>query len=249
MALRAKRWDTEEGYLYFYPELLDGLWCRGDQVKQYFEANSDKWEEVEEDKQKLIRVRYPNPWDYNVSAINPSEIYGHYWNHKIVLVWDGKEYDEYSLDLPLHESISIYESWHWAPLESNPKLHEKIIHAAGMVSRCDYYHQDGRLEFRDGHLKRMRMFVEHFTKLDLVAWDRMIRTADKSGPGMIRAIAAFCHNNPSVENRPNVGNLLVGFSKAMSGKSLTADELATMIDAAKDPEESKKFLGMFRSNS
>jgi len=189
ITMKAQRWDTEAGYLYLYPEIHDGLWLRDKQTKRYFEANRDKWEEVTEDGQRLIRVRYPEPWDYEVSAINPSEIHPHSWNHKIVLVWEGKEYDEYSRDFPLPKSISIYETWHWAPLERSPRLHERIIHAIGMVSDCGYYYQDGQPAFYDLHLENMRRFVEHFTELDLEEWDRVIPRTDRSGPGMIRAIA------------------------------------------------------------
>lgn len=246
IAMKAKRWDTETGYLYFYPELFEGLWLRGDQVKQYFEANKDKWEETIEEGQRLIRVKYPQPWDYDASAINPSDINGHYWNHKIVRVWDGKEYDEWLSDFPLRETINIYEAWHWAPLKRSPRLHEKIIHAAGMVSDCGYYYQDGRPAFCDVHLERMRVFVEHFTELNLKKWDQMIQCADKSGPGMIRAIAGFCHNKAEVQNRPNIGNILVGFSKISGGRNLAEGEIVAMVDALKDPEESEKFFGVFR---
>lgn len=243
----AHHWDIAEGYLYLYPEVKDGLWLKGDRAQKYLDSNKDKLEWITlNDGKQLIRVKYPHPWNYNESAINPSEIYGHHWNHKIVKVWDGKEYGEWDQDFPLPETISVYEAWHWAPLQSSPHLHEEIISAAGMVSDCGYYYQDGRAAFYDVHLERMRAFVEHFTTLDLKSWDSMIARADKSGPGMIRAIARFCHNDAEVENRPNIGNVIVGFSKIMNGQRLTSEENDAMIDGLKDDKTAKTFFDIFK---
>lgn len=245
--MKAHHWDTDEGYLYLYPEVMDGLWLHGDRAQAYLDGNKDKWDWVTlGDGRQLIRVKYPHPWNYNESAINPSEIYGHHWNHKIVKIWDGKEYDEWSQDFPVPETISIYEAWHWAPLQPSPHLHENIISAAGMVSDCGYYYQDGRTAFYDVHIKRMRTFVEHFTVLDLKEWDSMIARSDKSGPGMIKAIARFCHKNAEVENRPNIGNVLVGFSKAIGGQKLTSEENDAMVDGLKDIEVAKTFFDIFK---
>jgi hypothetical protein len=242
ITMKAKRWDTEEGYLYFYPEPKDGLWLKGEAaVAEYLAANNNLWEAVTEGDQSLIRVRYPLEWDYEVAAINPSESYGHYWNHSIVRVLDGVEYPEHG-QMPLPDMVSVYESWHWAPLGPDPSLHETIIHAVGMVSRCDYYYQDGRAAFGDVHIKGMTTFVEHFTSLDLEAWTAMIRKAPLSGPGMIRAIAAFCHPDAQVRDEPNIGNALVGVSKLLTGERLVGDEVTAMTAALQDPEQG----GMFR---
>ena len=48
LTMTAKRWDAENGFLYLYPEVLEGLWCDEEKAKQYFEDNRDKWEEVTE---------------------------------------------------------------------------------------------------------------------------------------------------------------------------------------------------------
>jgi hypothetical protein len=56
-------------------------------------------------------------------------------------------------------------------------------------------------------------------------------------------VAAFCHPDAKAENRPNIGNLLVGFGKAMSEQELTEDEMMAMVDAAKDPGIVDQFLG------
>lgn len=140
---------------------------------------------------------------------------------------------------------NIYAAWSWAPLKRSPKLHERIISAAGMVSHSDYYYQDGRPAFDDIHLERMRLFVEHFTELNIEEWDRMIENADRSGPGMIEAIARFCHPNSRVTNESNFGNLLYGYISAANGKRLTEGEAIAMADAWKDPESRQTFRRLF----
>src|SRR3989344_7628012 len=71
LAMKARRWDTETGYLYLYPDIIDGrLWKHGERAKQYFETNKGAWEEVTEDGQRLIRVRYRNSFYVEDSAIN-----------------------------------------------------------------------------------------------------------------------------------------------------------------------------------
>lgn len=249
LTMKAKRWDVEEGYLYLYPEVLDGLWLRGERAKQYFEENSDKWEAVKEDGQDLIRVKYPQPWDYNVAAISPSDIYGNHWNHKIVLIWDGKEYPEYSHDLPVPQSISIYEAWHWMPLAPSPHLHEKLIHVVGQVADAGFYHQDGRPAWSGWTYAEIGKFIRHFTNLDADKWDEQSKHFRLDGPGGIADVAGFCHKDAVVVNEPNVGNLLVGFGKALSGESLTEGEKDAMAVAASDPEERDKFLGTFKAPS
>ncbi len=148
---------------------------------------------------------------------------------------------------PLRPSMSIFEAWHWAPLPRSPELHERIIHAARMVSRCDYYYQDGRPAFGGSAVTEMRLFVEHFTQLKLDEWDEMVRRASRSGPGMIRAIAMLCHPQAEIEDRPNIGNLLVGLSKIMTGKRLTGGEVTTMRSAAADPVTREQFDSILES--
>lgn len=249
LTMKAKRWDIEAGYLYFYPEVMDGLWSQGKHAKQYFEANKDKWEEVEEDGQRLIKVRYPSPFDFEDSAINPSDINGHYWNHKIVLVWEGKEYDEFFSDFPVPQSMSVFETWHWAPLEASPTLHKKVLGAIHNHDDKGWHYQDGRTWFSAKSFEEMGKFIRHFTTLDADAWDRKSKQFRLDGPGGIDDVALFCHPNAEVENRPNVGNFIVGLSKALSGQQITNDEMAAMADAVKDPEESDKLFGAFSCRS
>lgn len=241
ITMKAKRWDTENGYLYFYNEPLTNRWLKTEeQFHQFLNENNDKWEYVEEE--NLIRVKYPQPWNSQISAINPAEISNSYRNHKIVKVWEGKEYGKYDQDFPLQESISIFEIWHWAPLKPSPKLHEKIIHAARMSTDCGKYYQNGSKEFGEVQIARMRKFVEHCTDLDLEKWDETIKDADKSGPGMIKAIAKFCHPQAEVENLPNLGNLLIGFNKMCNGQATTEGEDVAMQDALQDSEICKSFF-------
>jgi hypothetical protein len=92
----------------------------------------------------------------------------------------------------------------------------------------------------------MRKFVENFTTLDIKAWDLMIARADKSGPGMIRTIAQFCHKNSEVTNKPNIGNVIVGFSKALGGDKLKGDEMAALADGLKDKKIANVFIDIFK---
>ena len=144
------------------------------------------------------------------------------------------------------DCFSIYEAWHFAPLKPSAKLHEKIISAASMVTDCGYYYQDGRRAFWDIHLYRMRLFVEHFTALNLEDWDKMIAEADKSGPGMIRAIANFCSSCPEITNKANIFNLILAVEKVYKGEGLTEGEVKAAEDVAEDDDcrkEMKKLFG------
>lgn len=245
LKMRVYDYDETGQDLFLYAEPEDGGFgdYRAEDAKQVLEQNQDKWRKyVTPDGQQIIVVHY-NIYDPCIrpdDVIEMYDVWGHVQNHKIVKLFQGKEYDEWDR-LPVWESFSIYEAWHWMPLPPSPRLHEKIIGAAGMVADCGYYYQDGRQAFYEGHLRSMRLFVEHFTLLDLDGWDKMIARAPYSGPGMIRAVATFCHEHPEVTNAPNIGNVLVVLGKGISGERITEDELAAAADAMKDPEEARKF--------
>lgn len=116
-------------------------------------------------------------------------------------------------------------------------LHERIIAAVGQVSDAGYYYQDGRPAWSRRTYEEMGIFVRHFTVLDADAWDRQSPTFRLDGPGGIADVAAFCHPDAVVENRPNVGNFLVGAGKIMSGEPLTVGDLAAMNAALEeDPD-------------
>jgi hypothetical protein len=147
----------------------------------------------------------------------------------------------------LPESLTIRETWSWAPLRKARETGEAIISAIGMTSDCGYYYQDGRKEFHDFHLERMRIFVTNFTNIPIAQWNAMIKTAPLSGPGMVKAIIAFCQNvslsEVEVEDAPNVANLILGFSKVMRGESRTETEIVAMNKAAANHEIMEDFLG------
>jgi len=245
LCMRAKRWDTKEGYLYLYYEFLDrgslGV-VAGKEAQTYLSKNAESWEVVEEDDQKLLKVRYPQPWDRQVAAIEPYDIWGSRSNHTIVKLFKGEEFSEWGR-LPVRESYSLYEAWHWSPLIPTPNLHERIIRAAGMVTDCGWYHH----AVREGNLRSMRRFVAHFTTLNLAEWDRMIARAPRSGPGMITAVAYFCHPEPQIKNEPNLGNVLAVLGNTFSGKPNTTAELAAAERALRDPEERAKIAPLLEA--
>lgn len=245
-------YDDELGCLLVYPTPLNGNnfndW-NADNAMKVLERNKSKFKHVERNGKNFLAIHY-NPYSIYIeldAVISMYDSHGHKWNHKIVKLYKGQEFSEWD-KLPVPESYAIYEAWHWSPLKPSRSLHEKIIHAAGMVSDCGYYYQDGRTAFYDVHLERMRLYVEHFTTIPIDKWDAMIRRAPKSGPGMIKTLAAFCQGvdvkKAAFENKPNIGNLLAGFSKAMGGKKLTDDEKTAMFEAAADREIRDDFLGV-----
>lgn len=236
ITMTAYRWDTKRGYLYLYPKVSKGLWLGNEAAQAYFKKNNDKWERVTKRGRQLIRIKYPNPWRSDVSAIEPSDVHGSFWNHRIVRVWDGKEYGEFFENLPVPEYVSIYEAWHWAPLDASPYLHKKLLGAIRVGDDKGWFHQDGRAFFNDRSFSEMGKFVRHFTTLDADRWDEESKRFRRSGPGGIDDVAAFCHPSAETRNVPNVGNLLYGYHKLQTGLGITEGELAAMADALKDPE-------------
>lgn len=239
ISMVAKYWDTEAGYVYFYPLLSGGFWTSAERAQAYFDDNSDKWELVEKDGVELIKMRYTQPWDYDICAFEPMDISSHHTktsNHSIVKIWKGVEYGEWSMDFPMPETIGLYGTWKWMPLAASPKIHEEIMHAAGQVSRKDYYYQDGRPFFIDVHWENMSTYIRHFTELDADAFDKAWPRFRRDGPGGIDDLAAWCHPEAEVRNDPNIGSLLVGFGKVLSGEHLEPGEVDAMQLAAADEE-------------
>ena len=229
-------WDADHGDLYLYPDPIEtgsSITLSGERAQAYLQEFKDKWEEVVYEGKILYKVKYLNSsYVEDISTINVSETMKHHWNHKIVTLWNRKEYSEWE-SLPVPECFSIYETWHWAPLQPSPTLHEKIIHAGGMVADQGYYYQDGRTAFYQAHWDRMRTFVDKFTTLSVREWDRQHFRID--GPGAIADIAKFCHNSPQVTNIPNFGNTLVALGKAISGEDISQRELDAAIDGSHSP--------------
>ena len=213
--MEAKRWDADEGWLYLKYDFRQGGLCvvTGERAEEYLAHHADKWEIVEEDGERLLKLHYAN--DFYVrkdDVISMVEIWGHEWNHKIVKLWEGVEYSEYDHNFPLPESVHVYEAWRWAPLPASPHLHERIISAGGQVSRADYYYQDGRQAWYPRNYEEMGKFIRHFTTLNADEWDRLSPSFPLDGPGGIAAVAAFCHPDAIVRNEPNIGNFLTAIT-------------------------------------
>jgi len=230
LKMKAKRWDTENGFLYLYYDFLKngGLFTLADQkAKHYLNLNKDSWELVEE-------LRYPLVWSYDESAIDPMEINQHYYNSSVVKIWDGVEYSEWG-KLPIPETISIYETWHWAPLKKSPTIHAKIMSACGQVSDKGYYYQDGRTAIYESVCEDMANYIRHFTTLDAGSFLKAWKTFSKSGPGFIDDFANWCHETPIVEDRPNVFNTINTAFNIAAGKPISSRELKTAIKGEQDP--------------
>lgn len=244
MVVKAYDEATESIILYPTPEIGGGWsdYATVEDAQAALDRNSHAWSEVEIDGETYISIRYPHQFNRNEAVIEMYEVWGHKGNHKIVKLFKGVEYSEYDR-LPVRESYSIYEAWHWMPLHPSPFIHEKILSGGGLISDMSWYYQDGRQAVYEGNLKSMRRYVEHFTLYDLDAWDRMIARAPLSGPGMIRAVANFCHETPIIENRGNIGNLLVLLGNEIEGKGSTPSEVAAAEAVFEDPESRE--MGMF----
>jgi len=140
--------------------------------------------------------------------------------------------------------LEIHEAWEGYPLAPSPSLHVTIIRAAGMISDCGFYYQDGTRAFEAIHFFRMHLFVKHLTTLSVLAWDEMVKIAPKDGPGFIRAAAAFCQgtNNPVFEDKPNIMNLFSGLQKVFRKETLTEREREAMTKGAADDERLRKMV-------
>jgi hypothetical protein len=196
-------------------------------------------------KRRFISIKQ-NIRSGHVETINICDSRGSQTFHQIVKIYRGKRYGEWDR-IPAPESLHLVEAWHWMPLKKSTTLHESIIHAAGGVSRCDYYYQDGRQAFFDIQFDRMRTFVEHFTEIKIEDFDTFLRRCYKSGPGFIRDLADFVAGKEAiVRDEPNIGNLIDGFYKIVSGKHITTGELAAAQRAASDKETMNEFLSIFQ---
>lgn len=237
--MEVKRWDVEEGWLYLKYAFLDlGRRCLfGDEAEDYLAANTDKWELVEEDGEKLLRVKYRSGFmvPRDDDTIEMRDHFGGYRNFKIVKVWDGVEYDEYDRNFPLPDTVLLYEAWRWSPLPVTPTLHERLFRVVSQVSRKDYWYQDGRPEFKRAMYEEMGVFVRHFTSLDADAWDAAMLDFRLDGPGGIDDVAAFCHPEAVVQDEPNVGNLLVALGDAIEGRPVHPNQLAAAKRVSGDP--------------
>ncbi len=239
LVMKVRRWDTEQGLLYLYPDLKnDDSWgeLTGEKAREYLAKHGDKWEKVTEEGQELIRIHYPDSFYVDPNAvISVHDRWGHYWNHKIVKLWDGKEYSEFDR-LPIPEMVNLYETWHWTPLAASPTIHERLLSAVHQVSDQGFYHQDGRSHFTHYHWQEIGKFIENFTSIDASEYNRAWPRFRSSGPGGIADLAEFCHPRSRVTNRPNIGNTLDVLGNALQGRSVSRAELEAAADGWKDPK-------------
>jgi len=242
--MKVKRWDTEKGLLYLYDEFLEGglSVVTGDAATKYMDKHIGKFHIIEENKQRLVVFKYDLVWNRDAAVIEPYDHFGSYYNHEIVKVWKGKQYNEYDR-LPVPETISIYESWHWAPLPVTPNLHSRILSFAGQTDDQGWHYQDGRPWFTSGHWTEMAKFVRHFTQLDADAFDRAWPSFRRDGPGGIADIAHFCHKEAVVQNDPNIGNVLIALDKGSRGEHMTQQEVEAAKHGLGDPLVKKGLLG------
>ena len=86
--------------------------------------------------------------------------------------------------------------------------------------------------------KVMGAYVRNFTALDADEWDRLSISFPLDGPGGIAAVAAFCHPDAVVENKPNIGNFLT----AISGAGTSEPGMLAAIHAIADDPATKGFI-------
>lgn len=243
LRMKVRQWDTKNGILYLYPEFLEGGFSvvTGEKAQAYLDRNKGKWTFGLIGSEKMIVIPCSLEWDRNTAMIERYDSYDHFWNHKIVKVWKDKQYNE--LDrLPVPETISVYESWHWAPLPlTTPRLHSRILRAVGQTDDQGWHYQDGRPWFTPGHWTEMAKFVRHFTQLDADAFDRAWPSFRRDGPGGIADIAHFCHEGGTIRNDPNIGNVLNAFGKILEGNYVTEQEVEAAKRGLDDPLTKKIF--------
>ncbi|MBU1970306.1 hypothetical protein KJ605_00805, partial [Patescibacteria group bacterium] len=244
LAMTVYRYDPERGYIYFEEGFHEGGFCTvvNQRASEYMKHHRGKWQKVTAWGKNLIRVRYHPRFDNDLrDMVFVYDVYKHAWGAKIVRLWNGREYSEWDR-LPVPESISIHETWHWKHLPKSPTLHVRILHACGQTDDKGWHYQDGRPWFRPGHWENMARFIRHFTQLDADAFDRAWPRFPSDGPGGIDALARWCHESPVVTNEPNVGNLLVALGKAFEGRRLTDGEVKAAMLGLEDPSARELFM-------
>lgn len=257
MALPIFGYDPDNKLLYLYADFSNydemDIPEAASYNKAVLERNTNKFKRIKRDGHDLITISYNRHGDdtqiYANSFIRDFEK-NKYQRSSILYLYHGKEYKSEN-DLPIYNSFNItVATAPKYPMTPSPTLHENIILAAGMNPRCDYYYQDGRESFSDGHIAEMSRFVKHFTTLDYSNWQRMICLAPRSGPGMIRTIARFCNGEGAIiTDEPNIGNFLAGFGKAIEGKMVLPAEKTAMETGAKKLYDSLWYRGFVMNRS
>lgn len=255
LTLIVQSYDSENKELRFFKRFEDvpnkkSIPCNPDEILFSYKnlpaelrMFNDVFTEREIEDIPVLVTHYDNKSKYmdRKDKIDLCDVRGSKFNFQLVRLFNGKEYSE--LDkIPVPDSHLIYEAWHWSPLNPHPKLHERILRAAGLVSDCGYYYQDGRQAIYKENIMGMRKFVKNFTTIDVNSFDNMVAYAPLDGPGFIRTLAKFCHKNPVLEDRPNIGNTLVAMSKIFEGKSLSEKEIEAGKRGLREDEKGVEFF-------
>lgn len=144
-------------------------------------------------------------------------------------------------DKPVDVSKHVIEDWDWSPLELNPKLYEIVCSVVGLVSRKDYYYQDGRLTVGQPYrYEGIEMFLDNFTTIDVKKAIKIIKAA-RSDTELIDAIAYATGNPKGAPYYPNAGNMLVAMGKTLEGEPLTEQESKAALDGLRT-EKIQRFL-------
>lgn len=178
------------------------------------------------------------------SVFNTHDIWGQYRNFKEIDVFRGEKFDKwFGKTLPVPDSLSVSRKYIGRDKHSlgEPNIHATILRAAGQGSDCGYYHQDGSIAFSGVVLDRMTAFVHHFVDVDIEKWNAFLETAPKDGPGFIMTLAKWSSamsdgSLKNVVNKSNIFNAINGMHKMMTGKSMTEDEIESMIQGAQTQE-------------
>jgi hypothetical protein len=200
LLMKVKHWDYQDGWLYLCREVGAGRYgvLGPEEAEAYLALHQDKWEAVEESGQRLIKLRYikRGHGEHPATIIDRTESFCSRIYFSEVVVWEGREYSDRDPEFPLPKHVSIFEAWHWAPLEPSPTIHEALFDAIGMPPYTGYYRTGPT--FTAEHFKEMGRFVSELTTLNGHEWARRSPGFRKDGAGAIADVAAFCHPEPVV---------------------------------------------------
>lgn len=100
--------------------------------------------------------------------------------------------------------LSVEEPWHTAPYPPSYSLSTKIIRAAGLTDSPYYYSDYGSRLVNGLAYRDMRLFVEHFTTLDLEKWDEFTSRRPDTDRIAIEEIIDYCDFDPEEETTEEI---------------------------------------------
>ena len=261
VSLRIRRYDLEAEEVVFEPEqVVSGFYSevRPEQFTTMMEAHQDDYRITKDggwafyypsrsrgqadDRLRINTHEVGRPENderrsfYKFVGVYKEEIYPAIWGF-------GDD------NIPVPRSYMVYPTYKQLPLPHTPKLSARLISLARQVSRCDYYYQDGRQAFDNGHLAWIRTAVEHLTDLDLQRFDQFLRRCPKDGPGFIRSLAVFVTRETGVEqlveNQPNIWNAVTALTKVASGQGITSGEAEACQHALSDRGVQRELFDLY----